>query len=95
MFVCCARVKKSLKSLEVCNFFFSAISTHYYVYLLPLDLLLVVVVVFFFFWLTCVCRVGLNLPHKTGKNKTLIVNPSGDEHQNPSDDDDDDEEHQE
>jgi hypothetical protein len=42
-----------------------------------------------------VCCGGLNLPHKSDKNKTLIVNPSGDEHQNPSDDDDDDDKHQE
>ncbi len=68
--------KKSLKNLEVCNGFFSAILTHYYyVYLLPLDLLLLLVVGFFFFLLTCVCRVGLNLPHKTEKKQNPNCKP--------------------
>jgi hypothetical protein len=61
--------------------FFSATLTRY---LLLLDLLLLVCSL----W-TCVCRLGLNPPHKTEKkNKTLVINPSGGEHQNPSDDDD-------
>ncbi len=42
------------------------------------------------------CHGGLNLPHKTAKKQNpSCKNPSGDEHQNPSDDDDDDDEHQE
>ncbi len=66
------------------------------VYLLPLDLLLLLLVVgfFFFCWHVCVVLAWTYLT-KLKKNKTLIVNPSGDEHQNPSDDNDDDDEHQE
>jgi hypothetical protein len=69
--------KKSLKNLEVCNGFFSAILTHYYYGIFASTRFVVVVVGggFFFFLLTCVCRVGLNLPHKTEKKQNPNCKP--------------------